>query len=84
MMNPNDKFYYLRKISKIIIGTIIRIIFLAFGIYCGILFMNTDNTSTGWQIAETIGGIGIGSIFGMILYWAAKGIFSFIKGDVDF
>ena len=82
-MNPNDKFYYQRKISKII-GTIIRIIFLAFGIYCGILFMNTDNTSLGWQIAEIIGGIGIGSLFGMILYCLAKCIFSFIKGDVDF
>ena len=83
MMNPNDKFYYQRKISKII-GTIIRIIFLAFGIYCGILFMNTDNTSLGWQIAEIIGGIGIGSLFGVILYCLAKCIFSFIKGDVDF
>lgn len=83
MMNPNDKFYYQRKISKII-GTIIRIIFLAFGIYCGILFMNTDNTSVGWQIAEIIGGIGIGSLFGVILYCLAKCIFSFIKGDVDF
>ena len=83
MMNPNDKFYYQRKISKIT-GTIIRITFLAFGIYCGILFMNTDNTSVGWQIAEIIGGIGIGSLFGVILYWAAKCIFSFIKGDVDF
>ena len=83
MMNPNDKFYYQRKISKIT-GTIIRIIFLAFGIYCGILFMNTDNTSVGWQIAEIIGGIGIGSLFGVILYCLAKCIFSFIKGDVDF
>ena len=82
-MNPNDKFYYQRKISKIT-GTIIRIIFLAFGIYCGILFMNTDNTSIGWQIAEIIGGIGIGSLFGVILYCLAKCIFSFIKGDVDF
>ena len=82
-MNPNDKFYYQRKISKIT-GTIIRIIFLAFGIYCGILFMNTDNTSVGWQIAEIIGGIGIGSLFGVILYCLAKCIFSFIKGDVDF
>ena len=83
MMNPNDKFYYQRKISKII-GTIIRIIFLAFGIYCGILFMNTDNTSLGWQIAEIIGGIGIGSLFGVILYCLAKCIFSFIIEDVDF
>ena len=83
MMNPNDKFYYQRKISKIT-GTIIRIIFLAFGIYCGILFMNTDNTSLGWQIAEIVGGIGIGSLFGVILYCLAKCIFSFIKGDVDF
>ena len=79
-MNPNDKFYYQRKISKII-DTIIRFAFLAFGIYCGILFMDTDSSSIGWQIAEIVGGVGLGAILSIIFYHFAGFIVSFIKGD---
>ena len=80
MMNPNDKFYYQRKISKII-NIIIRLAFLAFGIYCGIIFMDTDSTSIGWQLAEVIGGVGFGSILSIIFYHFAHFIVDFIKGD---
>ena len=70
----------MNKLKKIA-DTFIRLAFLAFGIYCGILFMDTDNSSIGWQVAEVVGGVGLGAILSIIFYHFAGFIVSFIKGD---